>query len=61
MVRLERRFDKKSAVILKYFEDFLSNLLSKMAVFCAALDQKLLLKYLKSAGTNAINIPLLKT
>lgn len=40
MVRFERIFDKKSAVILKYFEDLLSNILSKMAVLCAALDQK---------------------
>lgn len=42
MVRFEKKIDKKSAVILKYFEDFLLMFLSKMAVLCAALDPKTL-------------------
>ena len=36
MVRFDMKFDKKTAVILKYFEDFLSNFISKMAVLYAA-------------------------
>jgi len=40
MVRFEKKFNKKSAGILKYFEDFLLNFFSKMAVLCAASDRK---------------------
>jgi hypothetical protein len=47
MVRFEKKFNKKSAGILKYFEDFLLNFFSKMAVLCAALDRKTIAQVLR--------------
>jgi hypothetical protein len=49
MVRFEKKFNKKSAGILKYFEDFLLNFFSKMAVLCAAFDRKTIAQVLRHA------------
>ncbi len=48
MVRFEKKFNRKSAGIQKYFEEFLLNFFSKMAIFCAALDRKTFAQVLSS-------------